>query len=634
MNCKQLIARIFSLLLLLSALAPAAQAQKPEFKMHIRLWQHHHEVDTLSNQLLEALKKYPGFCDEVWFYSPYSPSKEVDYSTVSKLKLMGEEMRKLGIVPSFQLISMGHPEASDAPADPGLRWETLTGPDGTAAKQQSCPRRKAFQEDLIRYYTPFIEALQPYGIWVDDDLRLTSHSPVMEACFCDSCITDFNEEYGYGYSRESLVKALRDNAGGGNLRSEWIAFGQESMAMEAAALARAFHKVSPGSRMGLQHVSFYKSFLEGYDWNPIFDAFERETGLVPLSRPGHGYYNDHSPREMLEKGLGICRQINRLNPDITEIAPEIEGYIHKATGKSPHGLCVETMYYLALGATQMSYSIIASANEPMQWYADNYFKALQEWHGFAKEYADFNWGSTPGGLDPYLSPNLPYSDFSEKDGDMGWAYTESGNYAFPLAAIGVPFAPDSKSPAAIMLDAPAVRRMNDGELVTLSLSHGIILDGPAWAALCERGLSDYVHPAEGPGGEASYYVTDEGGRIAVVSYNADITGTQRFQLLKAMDWASGNTLPAIIESMAQAALIPRINRDGSLRSVAIMNCTISEQESYTLRLRTGKKKGSPRFIWKHNGHKDIALKAERDGQDWIVKTPSLEGWNFAWIAVE
>ena len=86
--------------------------------------------------------------------------------------------------------------------------------------------------------------------------------------------------------------------------------------------------------------------------------------------------------------------------------------------------------------------------------------------------------------------------------------------------------------------------------------------------------------------------------------------------------------------MAQAALIPRINRDGSLRSVAIMNCTISEQESYTLRLRTGKKKGSPRFIWKHNGHKDIALKAERDGQDWIVKTPSLEGWNFAWIAVE
>ena len=372
---------------------------------------------------------------------------------------------------------------------------------------------------------------------------------------------------------------------------------------------------------------------EGYDWNPIFDAYERETGLVPLSRPGHGYYNDHSPREMLEKGLGICRQVNRLNPDITEIAPEIEGYVHKATGKSPHGLCVETMYYLAMGATQMSYSIIASAYEPMQWYADNYFKALQKWHGFAKEYAEYNWGSTPGGLDPYLSPNLPFSNFTERDGDLGWAYTESGNYAYPLAALGVPLAPDAKRPSAIMLDAPAVRRMNDGELIALSISNGIILDGPAWNVLNERGLSNYVHGTGGPAGKARYFVTDEGGRVAVVSYNADITGTERLQLLRAMDWASGYTLPAIIERMAQAALVPRVNKDGSLRSVAIMNCTISEQESYTIRLRTGRS-GAPRLTWKHNGHKDIALKAERDGDDWIVTTPSLEGWNFAWIAVE
>ena len=138
---------------------------------------------------------------------------------------------------------------------------------------------------------------------------------------------------------------------------------------------------------------------------------------------------------------------------------------------------------------------------------------------------------------------------------------------------------------------------------------------------------------KGPEGDAKYFVTDAGGRVAVVSYDADITGTQRLQLLRAMDWASRNRLPAIIESFAQATLMPRVNPNGTLRSVAIMNCSISEQESYTVRMR-GVKQASPRFVWKHNGFKDKVLKAVKDGNDWIVTTPSLEGWNFAWIAVE
>ena len=608
------------------------QADKPEFKMHIRLWTHHYQDDELSAQLLEALKKYPGFCDEIWFEPKYGPSMEVDPADVEKLARITEQVRELGIVPSLQIISVGHPNPAN-PVDPRIHWSTMTGPDGTVANTQSCPRDKTFQEDVVRITVPYVKAVQPYGIWVDDDLRMTLHDPVQDACFCDSCIAAFNEKHGYHYSRAALVKALRDNAEEGLLRKRWIAFEQESMALEAGALAKAVHEVSPQTHMGLQHVSFFRNFLEGYDWNPIFDAYEKETGLPPLSRPGCLYYRDHAPRSMIEKGLDIARQIQRLNPDITEIAPEIEGYIHKATGKSPHGICVETMYYLSLGATQMSYSIIASALEPMDWYADNYFKALQKWHSFAKEYADFNWGSVPGGLDPYLSPNLPYSDWSERDDEMGWAYTESGKYAYGLAVLGVPFCPDAKRPAAVMLDAPAVKRMSDEDLMKLSMDHGVIVDGQAWDALVERGLSQYVKDVKGPEGDAKYFVTDAGGRVAVVSYDADITGTQRLQLLRAMDWASRNRLPAIIESFAQATLMPRVNPNGTLRSVAIMNCSISEQESYTVRMR-GVKQASPRFVWKHNGFKDKVLKAVKDGNDWIVTTPSLEGWNFAWIAVE
>ena len=152
----------------------------------------------------------------------------------------------------------------------------------------------------------------------------------------------------------------------------------------------------------------------------MFKAMEEETGMTPVSRPGHGFYADHEPRGMIRKGLGIARQVRRLEPGITEIAPEIEGYEHKATGKSPKSLGVETMYYLSLGATQMSYAIICAANEPLSWYADNYFKALSIWKPFAKEYASYNRGTHPSGIDPYISPNLVCRDVEPWEDPWAW----------------------------------------------------------------------------------------------------------------------------------------------------------------------------------------------------------------------
>ena len=131
----------------------------------------------------------------------------------------------------------------------------------------------------------------------------------------------------------------------------------------------------------------------------------------------------------------------------------------------------------------------------------------------------------------------------------------------------------------------------------------------------------------------SYGEYTSGKRIAVVpSFSADISGGQRLNLLRVTDWASAGTMPAIIESMAQSALIPRLDRNGNLRSVAILNCSISNQEFYTVRLRTGGKKH--KFIWKKNGLKDVVLKATYSGDDAILQVPNLEGWNFGWIQVK
>ena len=186
-----------------------------------------------------------------------------------------------------------------------------------------------------------------------------------------------------------------------------------------------------------------------------------------------------------------------------------------------------------------------------------------------------------------------------------------------------------------MLDAAATVGITDSEFSTLLSQKGMIMDQSAWNELENRQLTTTLTKVATPAEltDVTCYTSPSGKRIAVVpSFSADISGGQRLNLLRVTDWASAGTMPAIIESMAQSALIPRLDRNGNLRSVAILNCSISNQEFYTVRLRTGGKKH--KFIWKKNGLKDVVLKATYSGDDAILQVPNLEGWNFGWIQVK
>ena len=613
----------------------------PEFKTIIRLWPSHHEDKDLRNQLIEAFRQYPGACDEAWLCTALPLTVSLDKHRESALQVseLAEELREIGIVPSLQTITVGHPETASTPPDSNIHWQTLVGPGGETTVQQSCPRQKAFLQQVEKAMEIYCKAVHPRVVWLDDDLRLTQRYPAVHSCYCDTCLNIFNERYGYVFDRPTLLNKMASNEDGGRLRHQWIDFCREGLACVAAAAARGVKHASPETRMGLQHVNFHTSMLEGYDWNQIFDAYEKETGLVPCSRPGNGYYNDHEPRGMIVKGLDIARQIRRLNPDIVEIAPEIEGYLHRASGKSAHGICVETMLYLAMGATQMSYAIICSAEEPMEWYASHYFKHLQKWHEFAKEYAYFNWGTEPGGINPYLSPELNYCLPSPAENPLAWGTTSSGSQIYELAALGFPFCPDGKHPVALMLDAPGISGMENEEVMRLMQDNNLIVDQTAWNILESRGLTEQLQHETLPEELADYrgYSMQGGHRLVVCSYAIEpigMSGKDRRSRLHAMDWASGNRIPVLLESSAQTVVVPRIDASGNLRSVALLNCTISEEESYSLRLRLGEQQQSKKYIWKKNGEKDRLLKARQEGQDVLLEVPNLEGWNFGWIAIE
>ena len=626
--------------LLLAALSacsgPARESvAEGEFRSIIRLWPSHHLDETLEGQLVEAFKEYPRCCDEVWF------CVEDDYRIDSvdraerrrKLDKAASDMRALGIIPSLQTVTIGHPNPEAvASADTNIfGYRAMTGADGVRCATQTCPRDTAFLNMQAEYHAYYSRTLQPDNIFIDDDLRITQHYPAESICFCDSCIAGFNREYGHSYSREGLVRALVDNDG--DVRRNWIAFSQESIAMVGRYIAREVHKVSPATHLGLQHVNFHFNLLEGWDWNRFFDAVEEETGLSPVSRPGHGFYNDHNPRQMIEKAYGISRQIARLSPSVSLIAPEIEGYLHKSTGKSPQSLCTETLLYLGMGANSMSYAIICANQEPMQWYADNYFKALDTYHSLFQDYVSHNRGTAGGGIGSFISPDHVTRDVRPGESEWAWTSTRAGDCIFELAPLGLPFTPEASATTATVLDLPALLGMSDSEISSLMAKEGIVMDAAAWNEVSSRNIPG-IKPLDVPEGLSgvSCFESPEGRRIVVLPvFTSDVNNAGRLNILRIFDWASEGKMRVVLESPAQAVLVPRVSEDGSLRSVIFLNATISDLPSATLRLRDCP--AGSRFVWKSGGNRDIRLKAEADGEDYIVTLPAVKAWDAGWIKI-
>ena len=628
-----------SVLLVLSSCVktsrPDPSSDASDFGMILRLWPAHHNDEALRDDLVDALKKYSGTFNEVWLCQEFETlSMETHRQSAAKMATANQMLRDIGVTTSIQGICIGHGDDFEAGSDDlrPTKWTTIVDAFGTRTQMSHCPRQTEFLKYMSDMYATYAEVCQPRVSWIDDDLRVTHHSPARMLCFCDTCIGEFNKQYGGEWTRESLVAAMDANEDGGALRKQWIEFSQQSLALVAEAVAEGVHRVSPDSKVGVQQVNFHRELLEGRDWNKSYAAIERVTGKDATSRPGNGFYDDDNPFGMLNKAYDMARQIRRLSPSVKEIVAEVEGYRHYATGKSPHGLCVESMLYLSMGVTQLSYAIICSASEPMEWYADNYFAQLQRWRPMYEEYAAFNRGTEPGGANPYVSPdhvtiNAP---------GWGWITTGAGDVATSISTLGLPLCPDGNYPSAMLIDGPSAAGIPDDEALRLLARGNVVVDHAAWGVAVASGWDKSLKRVDVPEvtleGAVCYEGTDGGRTVVVPGYSTNISNAERLAFIAAVDWASKGTLPVIMESMAQAVTVPRISADGSLRSVAVLNTTISEQPATTLRLR-GCKDGC-RLVWHSVGERGKKLRYERDGDDVIVTIPPQQGWYMGWLAVE
>ena len=405
--------------------------------IHIRLGKHH-KIRENTLKLIDAIKKNPGCCDEVWFSSEYGyPSLETHKKSADKIAELAKLFKDEGIRVSLQISNtIGHGEYMKSCDCSGLVYEgsnveRMVDANGTVADYSFCWRGENFRKytvEELKYYAQ----IKPHTFWVDDDLRAYNHAPVEHGCFCDNCIKMFNSQFKHSYSREELYKEIC--YGDTRVRLEYIQFLREGLSDFTALITKTMIDISPDSYIGFQ--SCRSNNYTGIDQNHIFEPMKKFSGKSPKYRPGGGFYNDKTPLYMLEKAMMLETANAQLPNYIEDIVCEVENTPDVAFGKSIGGTIKEATLHLAYGCTSTSFATLMTPYEDISWHS-NMLKAFADikpyWHELSKASKE----AKTGGVCIYESKNSYQMKLSDDYSPFKWTKIYY-SHGMDLLKVGVP----------------------------------------------------------------------------------------------------------------------------------------------------------------------------------------------------
>jgi hypothetical protein len=103
-------------------------------------------------------------------------------------------------------------------------------------------------------------------------------------------------------------------------------------------------------------------------------------------------------------------------------------------------------------------------------------------------------------------------------------------------------------------------------------------------------------------------------------------------LRKKMDARAGCRLPVMVDSPTGGLVIPRVTKDGALRSVAFVNARIDAQKPVRLR-RRGVPPGIDCATWWEMRGCPVTLPLERRGEEAVAVIPAMSAWNCGWLGL-
>ena len=413
----------------------------------------------------------------------------------------------------------------------------------------------------------------------------------------------------------------------------------------------------------------------------LYETAYQASGLPVSCRPGGGAYTDQDMRAFIQKGNEVERQIRECPEFVSDFRPEVENLPYVAFGKSAAATLFETTYYMAVGATAMSYAMLMSAREELGWY-DKFFEGFSSHREYWEKLSEYNRKTAQCGINAVYPDNRWAIQSKEK-----LAYTESDKAEEQiLRYVGLPLAYRMKFEGTHVLHGSDGARISDQTVQDL-LAKPVLTDAEAIAALMERGyqfdisvepidtlqlyegftdheinrgvylkqwvgkfagkrsgyridcLSETVevvgrYKADVPGtaneGTAAtvVFTTSKGAKWAVFGFdlwNRIINTSRRDQLVNVVEYISGSPLPAKIQEAFAAIVLPRTHENGKLASVSVVNCMPDESGEYHLKLQVPE--GTKALYMSQYGRKEECTV----GKDGILKMPSLKLWNVATV---
>lgn len=441
-----------------------------------------------TDAILNAILKYPGSCDNVWFPTLYGfPPMEKHRETAKAWQVAAEKFRKHGISVSLQLSnSIGHGQYMANCDCTGLVYEKsparkLVGHDGTVAEYCFCWRGEEFKRYILETLSLYSE-IKPDHIWIDDDFRPTNHAPVEFGCFCDHCISEFNTRYQTNFTREELVHEIL--YGDLSVREHYVAFLREGLSSLMREMGETVHRISPETTLSYQHGAY--GAYSGHSLDFVYDAMKETTGKIPFSRPGGGNYSGHNSNEVLEKAVYTNWQNAMLPEYIERKCPEIENLPYVVFGKTPESTALETTHYFANGNTDMTYAMLMNLEEPMEWHEKEFclFAAHRKYWETLSEY---NLKSYQSGIRYFITKETWKKRLLANQGihELNREPWSGMNFMIRDA---IPVAYDQKDTTITCLFPETARYISAEELEEL-LRLPVITDGETIAILNARGFA-------------------------------------------------------------------------------------------------------------------------------------------------
>ncbi|MHB9036697.1 MAG: hypothetical protein ACYC64_08520 [Armatimonadota bacterium] len=442
--------------------------------------------DTRFHELLDLFERNPGVADELTFFTAETHAPLPIEVMEKRANILADRMlqaRRLGYRAGINILAtIGHHSENISNSLSG-DYTHMTGIDGNVCLGSLCPNDENVRDYVERVYK-ILASANPDYIWLDDDVRLAWHPPVLMGCFCDNCLSIFQHGSGMRFSRESLKEAFNGGAVADKLkvRKAWMEHNRKTLSRLFELIEETVHSLKLGVPLGFMTGD---RFFEGYDFDTWAGVLSGPQKAEAMWRPGGGFYTEDRLADLADKSHAIGRQVSVLYESVVSIQSEVENFSYQRLQKSAHVTALEAASHIAAGCTGAAFNVLSFYDEPLDEYQPLVSKLTRtrpfydlmvrtlgrsEPHGIS-----WHWGK-----DLYATNNL-----SEDD----WLSYSVGDPTAEVFQLGLPAAYSQSCASVKLLSGDSVAVADDSEIATL-LASGIYLDAKALARLNEMGYSE------------------------------------------------------------------------------------------------------------------------------------------------